>query len=173
MARTPTLGALPPRASAGASQCSVLRTISIVGDFWTLGILRCTLFGLSRFGEFERELGVATNVLTDRLAHLVQNGLLERTEYQTNPKRYEYTLTASGRELVPALLALKAWGDRHLQPAGPWTSLRHRGCASSLLVEARCPDCGDVLGIEDIETIRVREITSTDDQFPVEGRDPS
>lgn len=158
MSRSHLRQTIPDRASAGASRCSVLRTVSIVGDFWTLGILRCAMFGMRRFGQFEGELGVATNVLTDRLARLVEAGLLERTTYRTNPVRFEYSLTPAGRDLVPALLALKTWGDRHLQPDGPWTSLRHRGCQNSLAVQPICPDCGDVLTLDDIETVMVRDI---------------
>lgn len=135
-----------------------MRAISAVGDVWTLGILRCTLFGLRRFGEFEAELGIATNVLANRLADLTELGLLTRAAYQDHPTRYEYTLSPSGRELVPALLLLKAWGDRHLQPDGAWTQLRHRGCAGDAVVDARCADCGAVLAIEDIETVPLRAL---------------
>ncbi len=150
--------AISERASAGANSCSLLKAVSVVGDFWSLGILRCTLFGLRRFGEFEGELGIASNVLTQRLAGLTDAGLLERSAYQDNPARYEYTLSPSGRELLPALLLLKSWGDRHLQPDGAWTSLRHRGCESALVVDARCPDCGNVLALDDIEAIALREL---------------
>ena len=158
MQRVPPRPSLPERASAGANACSMMRALSVVGDLWTLGILRCTLFGLRRFGEFERELGIASNVLTNRLADLTEVGLLTRSAYQDNPTRYEYTLSASGRELVPALLLLKAWGDRHLQPDGAWTRLRHRGCDGALVVDARCPDCGEVLALDDIETVALRPL---------------
>lgn len=158
MSRSHRRATISDRASVGANACSVLKAVSVVGDFWTLGILRCTLFGLRRFGEFERELGVASNVLADRLAGLTDAGLLTRSAYQDNPARYEYTLSQSGRELVPLLLLLKAWGDRHLQPDGAWTSLRHRGCENDLVVDARCPDCGNVLALEDIETVVLREL---------------
>ncbi len=136
----------------------MLRAISLVGDFWTLGILRCTLFGLRRFGEFQRELGIASNVLANRLADLTEAGLLIRSAYQDNPTRHEYTLSPSGRELVPALLLLKAWGDRHLQPDGAWTLLRHRGCDGPLVVDARCPDCGEVIALGEVETVALRTL---------------
>lgn len=135
-----------------------MRALSVVGDFWTLGILRCTLLGLRRFGEFERELGIASNVLANRLADLTEVGLLTRSKYQDNPARYEYALGQSGRELAPVLLLLKAWGDRHLQPDGAWTLLRHRGCAGAVVVDVRCPDCGEVLTPDDVETIALREL---------------
>ena len=102
--------------------------------------------------------GIATNVLANRLADLTELGLLTRAAYQDHPTRYEYTLSPSGRELVPALLLLKAWGDRHLQPDGAWTQLRHRGCAGDAVVDARCADCGAVLAVEDIETVPLRAL---------------
>jgi DNA-binding HxlR family transcriptional regulator len=147
---------MPKKASAGAERCSVLGTLAVVGDFWTLGVLRCAVYGMRRFGEFERELGIATNVLSDRLARLVEAGVLERTRYQQSPPRDEYVLTDVGLELMPVILALKAWGDRHRQEEGPWTAVRHRGCGSALQVVPRCPDCGAVVGIEEIETVPVR-----------------
>jgi len=133
-AATPAAGAAP--------RCSVLGALAIVGDFWTLGVLRCVVFGMHRFGDFERELGVATNVLTDRLHRLVDAGVLERVPYRSNPPRSEYVLTDAGRELVPVVLALKLWGDRHLQPDGPLTAVHHQGCASPVEVRVVCPDCG-------------------------------
>lgn len=148
---------LPEGASAGAQRCSVLGALTVLGDFWALGVLRSAVYGLRRFGEFERELGIATNVLTNRLARLVDAGVLERVPYQETPPRYEYRLTDAGRELVPVILALKGWGDRHLQDAGAWTAVRHRGCDTALRVVAECPDCGAAPAIEDTETTWLRE----------------
>lgn len=133
--------ALPPTAAPGAQRCSVLATLSVVGDFWTLGVLRCAVFGIRRFGAFAAELGVATNVLSNRLDRLVDAGILQRVPYQQRPERHEYVLTDAGRELVPVVLALKQWGDRHLQTEGAWTMLRHRGCEHGLELVPRCPDC--------------------------------
>lgn len=145
-----------PPAGDSAESCSVLRAAGVLGDFWSIGVLRCAVYGMRRYGEFQRELGVATNVLAARLAQLVEAGVLERVRYQERPPRDEYTLTPAGRELVPLVLALKAWGDRHLQPDGPYTAARHRGCASALQVVARCPDCDATVHPEDVDTVPLR-----------------
>ncbi len=139
-----------------AERCSILATLGVIGDFWTMGVLRCAGFGMRRFGEFQAELGVATNVLTDRLSRLVDAGILERVLYQERPPRHEYGLTVSGLELAPVIVALKRWGDRHLQEAGPWTSIRHRGCPSAVEVAMVCPDCGHTPSVLEIETIALR-----------------
>lgn len=134
----------------------MLGALTVVGDFWTLGVLRCVAFGMRRFREFEDELGIATNVLTDRLGRLVDAGVLERVRYQDRPPRHEYVLTEAGRDLSPIIFALKGWGDRHLQPDGPWTEIRHRGCSSPIAVEMRCPDCASTPGFDDLESLWLR-----------------
>jgi DNA-binding HxlR family transcriptional regulator len=134
-------------------RCSVLGTLALVGDFWTLGVLRCAMFGIRRFGGFQAELGVASNVLSDRLARLVDAGILARTRYQDRPPRHDYQLTDIGQELRPVILALKTWGDRHIQEAGPRTMIHHQGCESPLEVVARCPTCGAVPSAGDIEIL--------------------
>jgi hypothetical protein len=95
-------------------------------------------------------------VLTDRLGRLVAVGILERVLYQERPPRYEYALTADGLELAPIITALKLWGDRHLQAAGPWTLFRHRGCTSSVEVALVCPDCGATPSDGEIELVFLR-----------------
>src|SRR5262249_22804199 len=94
--------------------CSIARTLEIVGDRWTLLVIRDLALGLRRFDELQASLGVASNVLSDRLGRLVQEGILERTRYQERPERFEYGLTTKGRELGLALIALMQWGDRHV-----------------------------------------------------------
>lgn len=157
MARSTAKTSLPNGASAGAQRCSVLGTLTVVGDFWSLGVLRCAVYGMRRFAEFERELGVATNVLTNRLSNLVEARVLERVEYQTNPSRHEYVLTEAGRELAPVILALKQWGDRHVQSDGAWTEIRHRGCGTPLQVTSYCPACGEPSAPDEAEVAWIRE----------------
>lgn len=147
---------VPTERAPAAAGCSVLATLEIIGDFWTMGVLRCAAFGLRRFGQFQSELGLATNVLSDRLSRLVEAGILDRLLYQDRPPRHEYVLTAEGIELLPIVLALKAWGDRHLQEAGPWTLIRHRGCASPVEVVVNCPDCGIAPPLGETETVVLR-----------------
>jgi DNA-binding HxlR family transcriptional regulator len=99
--------------------CSIARALELVGERWTLLIIRDALLGVRRFDEFQDSLGVARNVLTNRLNRLVGEGILERSAYSERPPRFEYRLTEKGRELAVPLLALMQWGDRHLSPKPP------------------------------------------------------
>jgi DNA-binding HxlR family transcriptional regulator len=100
------------------TQCPVGRTLERVGDGWTFLILRDASHGLSRFDQFEKSLGVAPNILTKRLAALVENGLLEKRRYQERPPRFEYVLTDLGRDFGGVLTAMLAFGNRHFTPEG-------------------------------------------------------
>jgi|SRR6478609_913452 DNA-binding HxlR family transcriptional regulator len=99
--------------------CSIARSLELVGDRWTLLIVRDLVLGLSRFDELLTSLGVASNVLTDRLNRLTEEGIVERVRYSERPERFEYRLTQKGRELGPVLLALMQWGDRHIADKPP------------------------------------------------------
>jgi DNA-binding HxlR family transcriptional regulator len=99
--------------------CSIARSLELVGDRWTLLIVRDLVLGLSRFDEFLESLGVASNVLTDRLNRLADQGIVERVRYSERPERFEYRLTSKGRELGLVLLALMQWGDRHISAKPP------------------------------------------------------
>jgi len=99
--------------------CSIARALEIVGERWTLLIVRDAFLGLRRFEQFQQSLGVARNVLTDRLNRLVDEGILERVRYSERPERFEYRLTRKGRELDIALVGLRQWGDRHLSEKPP------------------------------------------------------
>jgi DNA-binding HxlR family transcriptional regulator len=99
--------------------CSIARSLELIGDRWTLLIVRDLLLGLSRFDEFAESLGVASNVLTERLNRLVDEGIAERVRYSERPERFEYRLTRKGRELGLVLLALMQWGDRHISAKPP------------------------------------------------------
>src|SRR3954463_8086860 len=99
--------------------CSVARTLEIVGERWTLLIVRDAFFGVRRFDDFQRSLGIARNVLQGRLERLVEEGILERVRYQERPERFEYRLTEKGLDLWPVVVSLLAWGDRHAAPDGP------------------------------------------------------
>jgi DNA-binding HxlR family transcriptional regulator len=104
--------------------CSIARALELVGERWTLLIIRDAFLGRRRFEEFQESLGIARNVLTDRLNRLVAEGILERAAYSERPPRYEYRLTEKGRDLRVALLALMQWGDRHLSPKPPRVARR-------------------------------------------------
>jgi DNA-binding HxlR family transcriptional regulator len=104
--------------------CSIARALEVVGERWTLLIIRDVLLGLHRFDEFQESLGIARNVLTDRLNRLVDEGVLERVLYSERPERYEYQLTKKGLDLNIALTALRQWGDQYLSEKPPRLQLR-------------------------------------------------
>lgn len=122
--------------------CSIARALELVGERWSLLIVRDCLRGLRRFDEFQASLGIASNVLTNRLERLVAVGILERVRYQERPDRYEYRLTEMGRELRVPLIALMRWGDRHLAPDGPPVIVEHRGCSGEVSAQLVCSGCG-------------------------------
>ncbi len=107
------------RALLDNSPCPVARSLGCFGDPWSMLILRDAFYGMTRFDEWERSLGIAPNILTARLKALVEDGLLERRRYSERPPRHEYRLTESGQDAWPVLIALLAWGNRHLAPDGP------------------------------------------------------
>jgi DNA-binding HxlR family transcriptional regulator len=106
------------RKSFGTMQCPIARGLERVGEWWSILILRDAFYGLTRFDEFQKSLGIAPNMLTRRLDALVEAGLLERRRYSERPPRDEYVLTDRGRDFRPVLLAFMAWGNRHLAPEG-------------------------------------------------------
>jgi DNA-binding HxlR family transcriptional regulator len=125
-----------------AMPCSIARTLAVVGEAWTPLILRDVVFGLTKFDEIQRDLGVATNVLTDRLGTLVSHGLLTREPYQDRPPRYRYELTEKGADLLPVLLALMRWGDKwSAEPAGPPVTVVHRRCGQPTEPLMVCKTC--------------------------------
>jgi len=131
--------------------CSIARALEVLGDRWTLLVIRDAFLGVRRFDDFQRDLGVARNVLADRLARLVDEGLLERDRYQERPERFEYRLTAKGVDLWPALVTLMKWGDRHYAPPeGPPRVIRHRGCGGAVSDHLTCEACGAALLAADV-----------------------
>lgn len=126
--------------------CSIARTLEIVGERWTLLIVRDALLGLRRFEEFQENLGIARNVLSARLTRLVEHGILERVRYHERPDRYEYRPTSKGQELFPTLLALMHWGDHHLAgPDGLPRVITHTGCGGNVVQQLTCSTCDKTL----------------------------
>ncbi|MDT0156207.1 helix-turn-helix domain-containing protein [Microbacterium sp. ARD32] len=120
--------------------CSIARSLEIVGERWTLLIIRNALFaGATRFGDFQRRLGIATNVLAARLDGLVTAGVMERS---SSAATAEYLLTEKGRDLRGALVALTDWGDRWAAPDGPPIIYRHDGCTGEVHGRIVCDACG-------------------------------
>jgi DNA-binding HxlR family transcriptional regulator len=131
--------------------CSIAGTLELVGERWTLLILRDAFLGVRRFDDFQRNLGVARNVLQARLARLVEAGILRRQRYQERPERFEYRLTRKGVDLWPIIVALMEWGDRHLAENGPPVVLAHKACGGTVTSRRRCERCGADLEAWDVE----------------------
>jgi DNA-binding HxlR family transcriptional regulator len=128
---------------ADSRRCSVARTADVIGDGWTVLVLRDVFNGIRRFDELATHLGVARNVLTRRLAALVEAGVLIRQPYREPGARvrHEYRLTEAGRDLLPVILAMVAWGDRHRAGVeGPPVVVRHADCGAPVHVEIRCAE---------------------------------
>jgi DNA-binding HxlR family transcriptional regulator len=124
--------------------CSIARTLEVIGDRWTMLIIRNVFLGMRRFDDFQSDLGIARNVLSDRLARLVDEGILERHPYQQRPERFEYRLTEKGIDLWPVMVSLMKWGDRHAaEEAGLPTLVLHRGCGGDVDERFVCTACGE------------------------------
>jgi DNA-binding HxlR family transcriptional regulator len=122
--------------------CSIAKTLDVVGEWWTLLILRDAFGGTRRFDDFQASLGLARSVLTARLEKLTDHGILERRAYTQHPPRYEYHLTEKGRALYPVTTALLTWGDQWAPtPGGPPVLLVHDTCGNITTPVLTCPHC--------------------------------
>lgn len=133
--------------------CSLAAALEVIGERWSLLIVRDVFVGLRRFDEIQADLGIARNVLQARLTRLVDQGVLERGLYQERPPRYEYTLTDKGLDLWPTMVALMQWGDRHAAPEGPPVLLEHRGCGGMVDEHRTCDRCGARLSVRDVRAL--------------------
>jgi DNA-binding HxlR family transcriptional regulator len=135
------------------ANCSVGRAVALVGQPWVILILREVSQGVRRFKDMQDHLGVSRSVLSDRLDHLVETGILETREYREpgQRRRSEYHMTTMGRDLYPAITALRQWGDKYLaDPEGPSSLITHRGCGAEVHAQLVC-DAGHVLAPEDLK----------------------
>ena len=135
-------------------QCSIARSLEVVGERWTILVIRDAFLGIRRFDDFQRSLGVARNVLQGRLTRLVEGGILERVRYQERPERFEYRLTEKGIDLWPVVVSLLAWGDKHAAPDGPPVLLEHRDCGGRVNDRRICDECGALLEPRDVRARR-------------------
>lgn len=133
--------------------CSVAWTLEVIGERWSLLIVRDALLGVRRFGDFRRRLGIAASVLATRLDALEKAGILQSSPYQDRPKRYEYYLTPRGRDLVTVILSLMWWGDRHLAgESGPPRVAYHSACGGEVEPCIVCTSCATPVPLTDFET---------------------
>ena len=135
----------------GQEPCSVAAVLEVIGDRWTLLIIRDAFLGLSTFADFQESLGIARNVLAARLSRLVKDGIFERRLYSERPERYEYRLTAKGRDLFTALNALRQWGDEYLSDK-PMRLLR-RKADHAPVIAALVPEGSVVLAHDEMELV--------------------
>ena len=134
--------------------CSIARSLEVIGERWSLLIVRDAVFGgATRFSDFQRRLGIATNVLTARLDGFVAAGIMRRRRYSEQPELYEYLLTDKGRALVPALVALSEWGDRWATDGEPPILYAHSVCGGGITEQTVCAHCGRVDDVAEIQAI--------------------
>jgi DNA-binding HxlR family transcriptional regulator len=131
--------------------CALARALELIGERWTMLVLRDAFYGVRRFGDFHDHLAAPRAVLTERLATLVDAGVLTRRRYQQSPPRDEYVLTARGRELWPCVYTLAYWGERHLSDGGARRTFHHVACGRRLDPLGGCPRCGTPVPAADVE----------------------
>lgn len=131
--------------------CSVAGSLELVGERWTLLIVRDAFLGARRFEDFQRRTGMARNVLTARLGRLVEEGIFKRVPYQEHPARHEYRLTEKGIDLWPVIVSLLQWGDRHVYPGRAPVLLVHKHCGGAVDDHRICETCGARLGPRDVQ----------------------
>jgi DNA-binding HxlR family transcriptional regulator len=139
------------RKSFAGMACSVAQCLEVVGEWWSLLIVRDAFLGVTRFDQFQGRLGISRNVLQQRLTRLVETGVLRKVPYSEHPARYDYRLTQAGHDLWPVLTAMRQWGDTHAAPQGPPILLTHEGhVCDAVLV---CEHCGRRVGPRDVQVL--------------------
>lgn len=139
------------RKSFADMHCSVAQCLEVVGEWWSMLIVRDVFLGVSRFDDFQERLGISRNILNQRLSHLVEAGVLRKVPYSEHPPRYDYRLTDKGRDLWPVLTAMRQWGDRHAAPEGPPIVVTHKGCGHVAEAVMVCSACGEGIEARDLK----------------------
>lgn len=141
------------RTDFGQMVCSIARTLDVIGEPWSPLILRDIWVGMQRFDQLQADLGISRKVLTERLNHLVDHGVLKRQPYDNRP-RYEYHLTPKGLELIDVLMVMRTFGDRWLAgESGPPVLYRHHACGKISDVDLRCTECGESMHAGDVDLL--------------------
>jgi DNA-binding HxlR family transcriptional regulator len=137
------------RKSLAEMDCSVAQCLEVVGEWWSMMIVRDAFLGVSRFEDFHRRLGISRNILQQRLRKLVEAGVLVRVPYSAHPPRDDYRLTEKGRDLWPILTAMRQWGDRYAAPDGPPVRIQHKACGCVSEPVLVCGSCAELVGATD------------------------
>ena len=141
------------RTSFREMNCSVAQCLEVVGEWWSMLIVRDLFLGITRFEDFHARLGISRNILNQRLDHLVESGVVDRVPYCEHPVRFDYRLTEKGRDLWPVLTAMRQWGDRWEAPEGPRLELVHNDCGHVAQVVGVCSECGERVERTDMHAV--------------------
>ena len=141
------------RKSFSEMHCSVAQCLEVVGEWWSLLIVRDAFLGVTRFDDFQERLGISRNVLNQRLARLVEADVLVKVPYSEHPPRHDYRLTDKGRDLWPVLTTMRQWGDKYAAPDGPPLELFHESCGSMSEPRMICSSCGEGIGPRDVRAM--------------------
>lgn len=142
--------------------CNLARALELVGERWTLLVVRDALYGVRRFGDFQAHLDIPRAVLTERLHHLVTAGVLEKRRYQDSPPRHEYVLTEIGEALWPVVFTLGQWARQHVPSANTYRIYRHVACGTELDGLATCPACEEAVPPGEVEMTPGRDTARAD-----------
>jgi DNA-binding HxlR family transcriptional regulator len=159
----------------GQQTCSVARALSVVGERWTLLILRDAFLGTRRFDQFQHDIGITRHRLSERLAKLVEHGVLVKVPYHDRPVRHDYRLTRKGLALYPVLMSLGQWGDEWMDEGeGVPLEYIHQSCGNPTQAVLTCSECGEILRPEKVETRLGKPLKDVAAQMENEGnRHPS
>ena len=133
--------------------CSVAQCLEVVGEWWSMLLVRDAFLGVSRFDDFQERLGISRNILNQRLQGLVEAGIFEKVPYSEHPPRYDYRLTDKGHDLWPVLTAMRQWGDRYAAPQGPPLEVVHKHCGEVTQAVTACSVCGEPMGPRDVRAV--------------------
>jgi DNA-binding HxlR family transcriptional regulator len=141
------------RKSFAEMHCSVAQCLEVVGEWWSMLIVRDVFMGVTRFDDFQERLGISRNILNQRLGTLVEAGILKKVAYSEHPPRYDYRLTDKGRDLWPIITAMRQWGDQYYAPDGPPIRVTHKGCGEISEAVMVCSACGEPIGARDVRAV--------------------
>jgi DNA-binding HxlR family transcriptional regulator len=141
------------RKSFAGMNCSVAQCLEVVGEWWSLLIVRDAFLGVRRFDQFQERLGISRNILTERLSRLVDAGIFDKVPYSERPLRHEYRLTERGRDLWPVITAMRQWGDKYAAPGGPPVEIVHKGCGHVADAVMTCSACGEAIAARDVRAV--------------------